>query len=161
MPLHKSGDTILFKRVETLSAKASGKTPSRWSKLEGLRVLIVESDADTSGVVASLLRQCGSLVAEAASTDEALDLFLKQKPDAALIDISLSDMGPSHDGIALLQKIRALPPALGGQVPAIAFTSHAKQENIEQLLKLGFQKLLPKPAAPDDIRDMFASVVAG
>lgn len=162
LPLHKSGDTVLLRNERQHGAAAGAGLGGRWSKLEGMRVLIVESDADTRGVVASLLRQSGARVAETGSADEALDLFLKQKPDAALIDISLvnispADIGPGQDGIALLRKIRALPVELGGQVPAIAFTPKAGQENVERLRELGFQKLLLKAATPDDIRDMFAS----
>ena len=115
--------------------------------LSGLRVLLVEADADTRGMLASLLAQCGVEVKTAASADEAFATFTRRAPDVLLCDISMPDEG----GYALMRRIRALPPKAGGQVPAAALTAFAGADDRAKALSVGFQTHLPKPVDPAEL----------
>jgi CheY-like chemotaxis protein len=63
---------------------------------------------------------------------------------------------PEMDGYTLLQQIRALPTDQGGQVPAIALTAYAREEDYQRALAHGFQRHIAKPLEPE----ILASAVA-
>jgi CheY-like chemotaxis protein len=58
---------------------------------------------------------------------------------------------PGEDGYSLLRKVRALGPARGGQVPAVALTAYAKAEDRKRALASGFARHIPKPVEPADL----------
>jgi CheY-like chemotaxis protein len=75
------------------------------------------------------------------SVREAFELFLQCKPNIVISDIAI----PAEDGYSLIRKIRALPTAKGGKIPAIALTAYAGPENRKEALSHGFQEHLSKP----------------
>ena len=77
----------------------------------------------------------------AESVKEGLQVFLEFKPDILLSDISM----PEEDGYSFIRKIRALNPAQGGNVPAIALTAYAGAEDIRSVLDAGFNSHVAKP----------------
>lgn len=128
------GETI---RVESkLTAR-----PSR--KLDGLNVLIVEDEIDTRELLAELFEHQGANVLQAGSTREALRLF-----ECSHIDLILSDIGmPGDDGYALISKLRS--NTNGAEVPAIALTAYARDEDRSRAIAAGFQMHIAKPVDPD------------
>ena len=89
-----------------------------------LRVLIVDDEALARSRLKSLLADCTApgalLVGEAANVAQALQCVAQQAVDVVLADIHM----PGDDGLALAQRLRALP-----QPPAVvfvtAYTEHA------------------------------------
>jgi CheY-like chemotaxis protein len=114
------------------------------ASLSGLRVLVVEDDADTRHLLEVLLESNGALVRAVPSATEALQAFGLIRPDVLLCDIGL----PGADGYMLLDQIRALGPEKGGDVPALALTAYTRSEDRRQALAAGFQMHLPKPINP-------------
>ncbi|MEG4805537.1 MULTISPECIES: PAS domain S-box protein [unclassified Microcoleus] len=123
--------------------------------LKGVQVLVVDDDTDTREFVVFLLEQASASVIWANSAREALVALMQSKPDVLLSDIGMPDM----DGYMLLRQIRALPPSLGGKIPAIALTAYAGDFNQQQALKAGFQRHLTKPIEPDELIGAIASVL--
>ncbi|MBD2293428.1 PAS domain-containing protein [Anabaena sphaerica FACHB-251] len=115
--------------------------------LHGIQVLVVDDDADARDFVAFLLEQEGARVITAASAFEALTALTQSPPDILLSDIGMPEM----DGYMLMRQIRALPPAQGGQIPAIALTAYAGELDEKQALKVGFQKHISKPISLDNL----------
>jgi PAS domain S-box-containing protein len=115
--------------------------PSPTVSLAGLRVLVVDDEADSRAFLAALLRQQGAEVVAAESAREAFGEFQARRPDIVVSDIAMSE----EDGYALLRKIRALPPERGGLVPAIALTAYARAEDEHRALAEGFQVHMTKP----------------
>lgn len=112
--------------------------------LTGIRVLLVEDEADTRDLMAFILEEAGAIVTSTPSAMEALEI-LPQAP----ADILVSDIGmPEMDGYKLIQQIRALP-GKSGQLPAIALTAYAGDVNQQQALAAGFQSHLAKPIEPE------------
>jgi PAS domain S-box-containing protein len=109
--------------------------------LDGLRVLVVDDEADTRELIALTLEQYGARVRAVASAPEALEEIALWKPDLLLSDIGMPEM----DGYMLIRKIRALAPEGGGQIPAIALTAYAGETNRERIISAGFQKHVTKP----------------
>ncbi|MEO6193658.1 MAG: response regulator [Thermoanaerobaculia bacterium] len=115
--------------------------------LAGVRVVVVEDEADTRELLALSLQQCGAEVAAFGSVPEALASF-----DLAVPDVLLSDIGvPGEDGYSLIRKVRAREPALGGKVPAAALTAYARAEDRLRALEAGYQTHLAKPVDPSEL----------
>jgi CheY-like chemotaxis protein len=74
--------------------------------LPGLRVLLVEDDAQARELVRDILRVAGHHTAEAADAAQALALLGRESFDAAVVDYSLPDM----DGLTLARRIAAAHP---------------------------------------------------
>ncbi len=112
--------------------------------LSGLRVLVVDDDPDTLGILHLMLSGYGAEVKSADSASDALEIFLKWKPNVLVSDIGM----PGEDGFMLIDKIRALSPEKGGTVPAAALTAYAGEEDRLKALAAGFQTHIPKPVEP-------------
>ena len=122
--------------------------------LEGLKVLVVDDEADTRELIEEVLRECGSEVIISSSAAEALEALEQHKPD-----ILISDLGmPDEDGYALIEKIRALPSERGGDIPAAALTAYARAEDRMRVLRSGFQFHLPKPVDSAELVTVVASL---
>ena len=123
-------------------------------RLDHLRVLIVDDEADTRDLLRAILERCGSEVVTAGSAREALDALEKSKPDMLISDIGM----PEEDGYALISNVRALSAERGGKVPAIALTAYARTEDRVRALMAGFQVHLPKPIEPVELVACVASL---
>jgi PAS domain S-box-containing protein len=122
--------------------------------LEGLKVLVVDDEADTRELIREVLKECGSEVILSRSAAEALEALEKHRPD-----ILISDLGmPDEDGYSLIAKIRALPSERGGGIPAAALTAYARIEDRMRVLRSGFQFHLPKPVDSAELVTVVASL---
>ncbi|HEU4368907.1 MAG TPA: response regulator [Methylomirabilota bacterium] len=109
--------------------------------LDGVRVLLVEDTDDTRELLTFVLEQCAAVVTAAASATEALDAFLRDRPQIVVTDLAM----PGHDGYWLLRQVRAHAT----DVPAVALTAFTEHYSREQALAAGFDAFLPKPIEPD------------
>ncbi|HEY4588649.1 MAG TPA: response regulator [Thermoanaerobaculia bacterium] len=115
--------------------------------LSGVRVVVVEDEADTRELLVMALQQCGAEVAAYGSAPEALAAL-----DRAVPDVLLSDIGmPVQDGYDLIHKLRARGPGRGGDVPAAALTAYARAEDRLRALEAGYQAHLTKPVDPSEL----------
>lgn len=123
--------------------------------LAGIRVLLVDDNADARAFMAFLLEEYGASVTAVASAYEALEALVSPN-----LDILLSDIGmPEMDGYQLIQRIRALPSEAGGQVPAIALTAYAGEIDHQRALAAGFQHHIAKPVEPSELIAAIASLM--
>ncbi len=75
-------------------------------------------------------------------------------------DVLVSDVGmPDVDGYELLRRVRALGPARGGRLPAIALTAFARSEDRTRALRAGFLVHVSKPVEPSELVATVASIV--
>lgn len=115
--------------------------------LAGLRVMVLEDEADTRELLATALEQCGADVVAFGTVAEALDAFGRGAPDVIISDIGM----PGEDGYEFIRKVRARPPGRGGEVPAAALTAYARPEDRDRALGSGFQQHLAKPLDPAEL----------
>jgi signal transduction histidine kinase/ActR/RegA family two-component response regulator len=131
-------------RVET-AAQGGGidfDAPANSSApLRGVRVLLVEDDADSRELVALILRSGGASVTAAPSAQEALQVFETFRPDILVSDIGMPDM----DGYAFIRHVRARPPELGGNTPAVALTAYTRELDRRAAEEAGFHRHVSKP----------------
>ena len=122
--------------------------------LRGLKILVVDDEADTRDLIREVLKSCGSEVITSPSAADALVALEQHQPD-----ILISDLGmPDEDGYALISKIRALPSERGGHIPAAALTAYARAEDRMRVLRSGFQFHLPKPVDSAELVTVVASL---
>ncbi len=127
---------------------------SRLPELRGVRVLVVDDEADTRMLVASVLEHCKAHVATAGSVAEALELMRR-----GIHDVLLSDIGmPVEDGLSFIRKVRALPVEQGRDIPAVALTAYARVEDQNQVVSAGFNLHVPKPIDPAELLDVVANM---
>lgn len=115
--------------------------------LDGLKILIVDDEADMRELVFMVLQQYGAEVRVAASATEALHTLTHTIPDVLISDIGM----PNMDGYMLMREVRSLPPHQGGNLPAIALTAYAGESDHKQAIAAGFQMHLPKPVDPEEL----------
>jgi len=128
------------------------------STLEGLWVVVVDDEEGARELVTAMLKQYGARVTAVASSAEAFAVFAAAGsgpyPDLLVSDICM----PGEDGYALIQRVRALPPERGGQLPAVALTAHGRVEDRLRALAAGFQMHVPKPIEPAELATVIASL---
>jgi two-component system, chemotaxis family, CheB/CheR fusion protein len=115
-----------------------------------MRILIVDDDRDTREAVAEMLEQSGAAVCMAESAAGALEAFAEFAPTLVVSDIAM----PGEDGCSLMRKIRALGPLAGGEVPAIALTALAREDDRARALAAGFQSFVAKPVSLNNLRQV-------
>ncbi|MFL6235815.1 MAG: response regulator, partial [Thermoanaerobaculia bacterium] len=115
--------------------------------LAGVRVVVLEDEADTRELLMVALQQCGAEVAAFGTVPETLAWFDHSVPDVLVSDIGV----PVEDGYALIRKIRAREPSRGGNVPAAALTAYARAEDRLRALEAGYQTHLAKPVDPSEL----------
>jgi CheY-like chemotaxis protein len=114
---------------------------SKGSRLDGVRVLVVDDTPYVLQVVADILTEGGAKVTAVGSAEEALAALQWERPDVLLSDLAT----PGKGGHWLIQQIRALPPERGGDTPAAALTGFTGLEHREQVLRAGFHLHVEKP----------------
>ena len=121
--------------------------------LDGLRVMVVEDDDDTREVLTLGFSLYGADVVAVNSASEAM-----AELDRALPDVIVSDIGlPDEDGLALIRRVRQLPPNRGGRVPAVAVTAFTLSDDAEEATRAGFQRHFRKPV---ESQELFGAVAA-
>ncbi|HVH28414.1 MAG TPA: ATP-binding protein [Vicinamibacterales bacterium] len=123
----------------TTATASSGLT-----RLDGLRILIVDDDAEGRLLTSVVVTEAGGSTWVVPSVGEALQLIERERPDVIVSGIDL----PGEDGYALIRRIRQLETVHGGFLPAVALTSHARVEDRGRALASGFQLHVPKPVEP-------------
>ncbi|WP_193200351.1 ATP-binding protein [Nostoc sp. MG11] len=123
-------------------------------KLDGLRVLVVDDEADTRKWISTVLEECGAEVIAVGSGGEALETLEQFRPDVLVSDIGM----PDEDGYTLIRKIREIEPEMGEHIPAVALTGYARIEDYRKALAAGFQLHVAKPVRPAELIAVVASL---
>jgi signal transduction histidine kinase/ActR/RegA family two-component response regulator len=122
--------------------------------LEGLRVLVVDDEPDARDLFRVLLESCGIEVRDAASVRDAMAQLENYRPDVMISDIGM----PEEDGYALITRIRALPAKDRANLPAIALTAFASNNERTQALLAGFNVHMGKPVEPAQLLETIADL---
>ncbi len=102
------------------------------------KIAVVEDDPDSQLLIKLLLSKDYEVVTYPTGM-EAIEGFRRDKPDLALLDLLLPDM----DGVELVRRIRADGALL--DVPVVALTACALDEDRDRALWAGFDQFLTKP----------------
>src|SRR5207253_2278280 len=79
-----------------------GAARTRLTPLRGVKLLVVDDDADTRELLSMILQEAGAEVATAGSANDGLAAFERQRPDVLVSDIGM----PDGDGYSLIRRVR-------------------------------------------------------
>ncbi len=109
--------------------------------LSGVNVLLVDDDSDTLTLMTTALTRRQANVTAVSSAVEAIQAITRKRPDVLVSDIAM----PDEDGYGLIEKVRLLENSASDNIPAVAITAYAKEEDRERALSAGYQIYLAKP----------------
>src|SRR5262245_45451560 len=134
---------------------ANPEPPGNAPHLSGVRVLIVDDEADAREVLREVLERSGAEVRDAASAAEAMEIIRKWSPDAMVSDIGMA----GEDGYALMRRVREWSRESGVWIPAVALTAYAGAEDRMRALIAGYQVHIAKPIDPLELALVVSGVV--
>jgi NO-binding membrane sensor protein with MHYT domain/CheY-like chemotaxis protein/nitrogen-specific signal transduction histidine kinase len=115
--------------------------------LSGITVVVIDDEPDALEVVRHLLQQCGARALTASNAEDGLALVRTELPDVIVSDIGMPDM----DGFELLRRLRAVPDRRASDIPAIALTAFARDEDQNRAFEAGFTAYQTKPIEPSEL----------
>ena len=121
--------------------------------LAGLKILVVDDEADAREIVSTALAQCGARTAAVATAREAIQLLKDFRPDVVVSDIAM----PGEDGYSLVRKIRSMQSDIAG-VPVVALTAFTQPEDRRRAMRAGFKHFVPKPVEIDELAAVVRTV---
>ena len=116
------------------------------TRLKSIKVVAVDDNADSRELLKVILERSSAEVAVVSSGQEALAEIKNVQPDVLICDLAMPEM----DGYELLENVRRLEPEVG-QLPVIAFTAAARNEDLTRTRRAGFQAHLAKPVDPSKL----------
>ena len=132
----------------------NGGTMAEGARLEGVRVLIVDDDADTCIVMSRILSETGAVVTTAVDVDAALAKLEQFDPQVLVSDIGM----PERDGYDLIREVRARGYSYQ-RLPAIALTALARPQDRRRALLAGYQVHVSKPIDASELTAAIAALI--
>jgi len=120
------------------------------ANLQGIKAIVLDDEADARELLKVTLEQSGVKVACASDAVAAYQLLEAFRPDIIISDIGL----PNEDGYSFLQTVRSLPDKQLSQLPAIALTAYARDEDRQNALDVGYEEHISKPFDPLQVVDL-------
>ncbi len=149
-----SPEVTASERQHPQASGACLSIPSDLLNLTGVKVLVVDDEADARALVKRLLEDRSAVVQTAGSVTSAVEMIQAMRPDVLVSDIGM----PEEDGYSLIRKVRALAPEQGGNTPAVALTAYARSEDRLKVILAGFQMHLAKPVEAAELLVQVASL---
>ena len=124
-------------------------------RLDGVRVLVVDDEAEAREVLRGGLSLFGAQVQAVDASEPAIETLRAWQPHVLVSDLGLV----GEDGYSLIRRVRALDAESGGRTPAVALTALARPEDRLRALAAGFQMHVAKPVEPQELALVIASLV--
>ena len=123
-------------------------------RLDHVRVLVVDDEADGRALIARILEDRGAVPTCASDAAEALKYLADGE-----FDILLSDVGmPTIDGYELVRQVRTQEASSNKhRIAAVAITAYARPEDRQRSLLAGYQMHLAKPI---EARELVAGIAS-
>jgi two-component system, NarL family, response regulator len=121
----------------------------------GIRILVVDDHPMVREGLAAMLESSAGMtvVGMAAGGEEAVKLFIEQRPDVVLVDLRM----PVVDGIETLRRLRKLDP----EARVLILSSFDFAEDVQRAVEAGARGYLLKDAPREELERAIHSVHAG
>ena len=146
-PLFASNVMDEFERIARKNNMSLFKVKGR-ADLKGRRILLAEDIMINAEIMKQIVMMKEAEVDHAENGRVAVELFGKSEPgyyDAILMDIRMPEM----DGLEATQAIRAMDRSDAADIPIIALTANAFDEDVQRSLQAGINAHLSKPVEPE------------
>ena len=146
-----------FKKYEgdfeaLVTAEAEQEQEATEITLDGKRILLVDDNELNREIASEILAETGAVIEEAEDGVEAFDKVRESEPgyyDIVLMDVQM----PRMNGYESTKAIRALENEVLANIPIIAMTANAFDEDREDALAAGMNEHIAKPI---DVVKLFA-----
>ena len=128
-------------------------SPDLEGDLKGLLFLVAEDNELNAEILLELMNMEGARCELAVNGQEAVEMFLRSKPqhyDMILMDVQM----PVMNGYEAARKIRTCAHPRAGSIPIIAMTANAFAEDVRNALDAGMNGHLSKPIDMDAVKAM-------
>ena len=144
-------DVSVDRRLPRAAAREPAAT---MPDLKGLRILVIDDDADALRLVEEILQLAGGHVTTVTSAAAALDALNALRPDVIIADLGM----PQMNGFELIAQVRGSSNHSVRAIPAAALTAYARSEDRARALRSGFQMHLAKPIDPAELMAAVAAL---
>lgn len=103
------------------------------------KILVCDDDQNVRFLTRQCLEAEGMMVLEAHSGPEALDLFVRERPDLVFLDVEM----PGMTGLEVCRRIRQMPQ--GESIPIMIVTGSDDRQSIDQGFDAGATQYKTKP----------------
>jgi len=131
------------------------QTDSKLEMLQGVQVLVVDNDRDSSYLYTVLLNNLGATVTTADSIKEALEALRRFVPN-----ILICEMRFLGESINTLTTQLSASEVGGDHIPVIAITAWLT-DSLAQILEADFEDYLLKPIDPDQLVALVREFASG
>ena len=136
----------------------SSKQGKHKAQLSGRRILLAEDMEVNARIMMMVLRSRG-MEADLAENGRIAVEKIADSPEgyysAVLMDIRMPEM----DGLEATRRIRSMDRADAKEIPIIALTANAFDEDVQRSLQAGMNAHLSKPVKPDDLYETLESLI--
>ncbi len=115
------------------------------------KVLLVDDEAGIREMITEFLTMEGYQVLPASNGLEALNLFKKEKPDVAVVDIEM----PKMNGLEFSKQVLNLQP----NFPIIIISAYVEKYSKEYISQIGLKHILKKPINLQDLAALIQKVI--
>jgi PAS domain S-box-containing protein len=123
-------------------------------RLQGIRILLVDDDADFLELSAISLRRAGAEVRAASSAAAAYEVADSWLPMVVVTDLAMT----GEDGFVLARTMRRMFRRQGARVPIVAVTAYGTPEIRERAEREGFDLYVTKPVDPSELTNVVAGL---
>ncbi len=126
--------------------------------LKGRRILLAEDMEINAEIMMQILEMREMTTDHAVNGKEAVDMFASHEEgyyDAILMDMRMPEM----DGLTATTKIREIDRPDARQIPIIALTANAFDEDVQRSLQAGLNAHLSKPVQPDILFETLENLI--
>jgi CheY-like chemotaxis protein len=113
----------------------------------------VDDEVPVASLLADAIQLQGHQTTVVHRGQDALARLGEASYDAVFLDVLM----PGMSGVELLRGIRAAHPAL----PVVVITGHAREEELDELRRLGVSEVIEKPFVLNNLGDALAGLRQG
>ncbi len=151
-------DILIAATGDVLTAEQAPSIPNVTEKLQGMRLLLVEDNELNQEIAAELLSNSGFIVETAEDGSIAVDKVKNSSPGyyaLVLMDIQM----PHMNGYEATKVIRSLSDPALANIPIVAMTANAFEEDRNQALKSGMNAHIAKPINMENLLDVLTQIL--
>jgi signal transduction histidine kinase/ActR/RegA family two-component response regulator len=141
--------SIRFRKSNKTIQSRNESSDEAEQSIRGIRLLLVEDNKINVLLAKQFLNQWEVQYSVACNGVEAVEMVRKEKFDIILMDLQM----PQMDGYDATRKIRSLPGNYFKEIPIIALTASALNEEKEQSIKAGMNDYVLKPFNANELKN--------
>jgi DNA-binding response OmpR family regulator len=116
-------------------------------------ILAADDDEDILELVCLTLEQAGHETLRASDGEEALELALRHRPDACVLDVVM----PVRTGLEVWEALRGNPET--AEIPILLLTATVNEKNLPPGLDKDAKGYMRKPFSPRELQARVASLL--